>query len=146
MLGISAGDTSQKESFRLENYEEDKLNRQIIILATMMIVLGMLLIGCNKNDSSKALSVKGMKTDSAAYQGTVTIVGFVAMISQKDPNMFALMDVDEVNNNVPLPQRVFLQVRYEGSPRPTYGDKATITGSFKDGGQYFSATKIKLSK
>ena len=112
----------------------------------MLIVLGMLLIGCDKDSSSKALSVNGMKTNSEAYQGTVTIVGVVGIVSQKDPNVFAVMDADDVKNNVPLPQRAFLQVRYEGGPRPAGGDKVVLTGAFKDGGQYFSATKIKLSK
>lgn len=122
------------------------MNRLIIFISTVLIALGMLLVGCNKDVSSKDLSVNGVKINREAYQGTVNIVGYVAVISQKDPNMFAVMDVDDVINNVPIPQRLFLQVRYEGNPRPKGGDRITITGSFKDGEQYFSATKIKPSK
>lgn len=122
------------------------MNRLVVFLSAMVFVLGILVAGCSKDSDSNALSVRGMSTNSTAYQGTVTIAGAVAMVSPTDPKMFAIMDLDDVKNNVPLPQRVFMQVRYENGPRPAGGDKVNITGSFKENSRYFTATKIKLRK
>jgi hypothetical protein len=122
------------------------MNRLVLFLAAMLCILGIFVAGCSKESDSKALSVRGITTNSEAYKGTITITGAVAMVSPTDPKMFAIMDLDDVKNNVPLPQRVFMQVRYEGGPRPTGGDKVNITGSFKENSRYFEATKIKLRK
>jgi hypothetical protein len=118
------------------------MERLFVLLASILLAVG-IVVGCSsKSDDVKALSVRGIKTDSAAYQGTVTIAGVVAMASRTDPKMFVVMDLDDVRNNVPLPQRLYMPVRYEGAV-PRVGEAVNITGSFTEGSKYFAATNIK---
>jgi cytochrome c-type biogenesis protein CcmE len=118
------------------------MERLFVLLVSILLAMG-IVAGCSsKSDDVKALSVRGIKTDSAAYQGTITIAGVVAMVSRNDPKMFAVMDLDDVKNSVPLPQRLFMSVHYEGAI-PAVGEAVTITGSFKEGFKYFAATNVK---
>ena len=117
------------------------MERLFVLLASILLAVGFV-AGCSKNDDVKALSVRGIKANSSAYQGTITIAGVVAMVSPKDPKMFAVMDLDDVKNNVPPPQRLFMPVRYEGAVPPV-GEAVNITGSFTEGMKYFAATNVK---
>ncbi len=118
------------------------MERLFVLLAAILLAVG-IVAGCSsKSDDIKALSVRGIKTNSSAYQGAVTIAGVVAMVSRNDPKMFVVMDLDDVKNNVPLPQRLYMPVRYEGSVPPV-GEAVNITGSFTEGLKYFAATSVK---
>jgi len=118
------------------------MKRLFVLLASILLAVG-IVAGCSsKSDDVKALSVRGIKTDSSAYQGTITIAGVVGMVSRTDPKMFAVMDLDDVKNNVPPPQRLFMPVRYEGAVPPV-GEAVNITGSFTEGMKYFAATNVK---
>ncbi len=118
------------------------MERLFILLASILLAVGVV-AGCSsKSDDVKALSVRGIKTDSSAYQGTITIAGVVGMVSRTDPKVFAVMDLDDVKNNVPLPQRLYMPVRYEGAVPPA-GEAVNLTGSFAEGSKYFAATSVK---
>jgi len=120
------------------------MSRLFVSFVSVLLAAGAM-AGCSKNDNAKVQSVRGLQTNSGAYQGTVTIGGVVAMISRNDPKMFAVMDFDDVRDNVPPEKRLYMPVRYEGTI-PRVGEPVNITGSFAEGTKYFTATNVTIRR
>ncbi len=88
------------------------------------------------------LQVNDVRSDPAAFQGTLTIVGIMAAVSPTDPTIFGVMDKSELLCNSPNCNKFFLPVRYQG-PRPAHGDEVQVTGTFTHGGPLLTATAVK---
>jgi hypothetical protein len=101
--------------------------------------------GMSKNvQTKKVLSVNDIQADPAAYKGTIIINGVVAVISQKDPQLFALLDTTEAKLcKIVTCATFYLSVKYEGNMPKMY-DEVNVTGSFGDNGRVFYASKVEV--
>ncbi len=117
----------------------------IIILVA---VIGVTSFGKEKPKTLKAgetLSVSDIQADPYAYKGTITVTGVVAVLSKKDPKVFAIIDTREAKACKSTGcARFYLPVRHEGVI-PEEWDEVNITGSIvKKRGPLFEATKIDV--
>ena len=113
----------------------------IIIL---FIIAGMVVGGC---DRGKTLNVNDVASGPAAHPGKITVTGIMAGMSQRDANVFGLMDTRELKCTTPNCNKFYLPVRYQGK-MPVRGDEVRVTGSFVDDGRgyHFAADKLKILK
>ncbi len=116
---------------------------------TITLVTGIALIGLGsgKEKTIKAggiLTVNDIQADPSAYKGTITITGVVAVFSKRDPKTFAIIDTTEAKTcKTTGCARFYLPVTYEGTI-PKVWDEVNVTGSFVDGGRFFTATKVDV--
>jgi hypothetical protein len=92
-----------------------------------------------------ALAVNEVASDPAAFAGTITVTGVTYGISRKDPSIFGIMDVKELQCQSPNCNKLILPVKFQGT-LPAGGDEVTLTGSFVNtGGSYlFAAEQVKV--
>lgn len=116
-----------------------------------LIIAGALLLGVAvafaavQLSGPKALGVKEVSSDPAAFSGTITVVGIMGGVSQQDTTVFGIMDVMELKCTTPNCNKVFLPVKYQGQ-MPVVGDEVRVTGRFvsMEGGYLFTADGVKV--
>lgn len=107
--------------------------KKIIIIMMLAIIVAGFSTGCAKKEESvDALTINDIKSDPLSFTGEITITGVNAGIYQVDPNVFFVVDTDELLTCKNLGCGAYqLPVIYNGdSPIPEIADEVNITGSW----------------
>lgn len=126
------------------------MKKYVFAISTIIIsIVSIVFTGLGKEKTmkkSRLLTVNDIQADPSAYKGNITITGVVAGRHPSDPKVFAIIDTKEAKICKQTGcAKFYLQVRYEGNP-PKEWDEVNVTGSFIEGGQFFSAKKLKILK
>lgn len=120
------------------------MNKKLYIAAAFVVVIaiaGFLWL----NKAPDALHVNQVGADPLAYSGSITVTGIMAGVSPKNPAIFGMFDVKELQCTTPNCNKLYLPVRHQG-PMPKPGDEVRVTGSFAtiDGSMLFDAKSLKV--
>lgn len=104
-----------------------------VMITLLVILMAVLSIGCAKKEESvNALTINDIKSDPLSFTGEITITGVNAGIYQADPNIFFVVDTDELLTCKNLGCGAFqLPAIYNGdTPMSKIGDELNITGTW----------------
>ncbi len=125
------------------------MKRLFFALAATML-LAFMLFGCTDTSSAKKkeggiLSVADIQSDPSGVKGTVVVTGVVARVSEKDKQVFAMIDTDEAKHCQSTGcAKFYLPVHFNG-PMPKEWDEVNATGQIVDkGGLMFQASKLDV--
>ncbi len=124
------------------------MNRHYVALAALML-LGIIAACTNSNASNKKegciLSVSDVQSDPSSIKGTVIVTGVVARHSEKDRQVFAIVDTEEAKHCKSVGcAKFYLPVRFNG-PVPKEWDEVNVTGQIvQQGGLMFQASKMDV--
>ncbi|MCL2438587.1 MAG: hypothetical protein FWE48_06005 [Coriobacteriia bacterium] len=104
---------------------------KLLILAVLMLTVAVFAFGCG----SDGLSVGEVQHDPFAFAGEVTINGTVTSFSPENPNLFGVMDTDELLICGRMDGSCgawIMPTLYAGAQLPaiTPGDNVVLTGEF----------------
>ena len=98
--------------------------KKIVTILAILLLIPVLLLGCNNNENDGVLSVSDVQGDPLAFTGEITIRGRVAARSY---DHFGISDADDCCATF------VLVARYEQNPSiPPIGHVIRITGSWLD--------------
>lgn len=98
-----------------------------------------------RQDDAKVVNVNEIGTNPAAFPGTITVAGIMAVVAQADHSVFGIMDTKELKCKTGNCNKLYIPVKYMGK-QPVVGDEVRVTGNFiKVGNGYmFAAEKVKV--
>ena len=102
---------------------------KILALAVLVFALAAFAIGCGDD----GFSVSEVQGDPFAFAGEITINGTVAMFSQEDPELFGVMDTNELLQCGQFDCGAWIMpTMFVGGQRPqiAQGDNVVMTGQF----------------
>ena len=115
-----------------------------------MFLLAFIIIGCTNSNASKKkeggiLGVADIQSDPSGVKGTVVVTGVVARVSEKDKQVFAIIDADEAKHCQSVGcAKFYLSVHFNG-PMPKEWDEVNATGQIvEQGGLMFQASKLDV--
>lgn len=119
---------------------------KFLALVVLTIALAVFAVGCGGNNG---FNVSDVQHDPFAFPGEITVTGTVAAFSQADPNLFGIMDTDELMQCGRFDCGAWIMpVMYTGAqlPQITQGDNVTLTGEFTSGsdGVTFQVTSMNV--
>lgn len=120
------------------------MKKNIIIAVAIAVSIAMSYVLFFRGDAN-ALQVNQVGSDPSAYSGTITVAGIMAGTSPKDPSIFGMFDLKELQCTTPNCNKLYLPVKHQGvMPKP--GDEIRVTGSFikLPDGLLFSASNVKV--
>ncbi len=124
------------------------MKRHYVMLAAL-ILLAVIAACTNSNASKKKeggiLGVSDVQSDPSSIKGAVVVTGVVARVSEKDRQVFAIVDTDEAKHCKSVGcAKFYLPVRFEG-PLPKEWDEVNVTGQIvQQGGLMFQASKLDV--
>jgi predicted small secreted protein len=117
------------------------------MLLIFIVIAAFTVSGCGNpaGHDVKALNVNDLRSDPAAFTGTLTVTGVMAAVSPQDPEIFGIMDKSELLCTMPGCKKFYLPVLYRGQ-KPSMGDEIIVNGSFiKSGpGWLFTAETLRV--
>ncbi len=115
-----------------------------------VFLLAFIVIGCTNSNASKKkeggiLSVADIQSDPSGVKGTVVVTGVVSRVSEKDKQVFAIIDTDEAKHCQSVGcAKFYLPVHFNG-PMPKEWDEVNATGQIvEQGGLMFQASKLDV--
>ena len=109
-------------------------SRKHLVLAVLLLALSVFAITATGCSSQEGFSVSQVQGDPLAFSGEITMNGTVSAFSDDDPNLFAVMDTDELMQcgrfDCGAWQMPTLFVGLEGLPVINQGDNVVMTGEF----------------
>ncbi len=124
------------------------MKRHYVALAALMLLA--IIAACTNSDASKKkegsiLGVSDVQSDPSSIMGTVVVTGVVARHSEKDKQVFAIVDTDEAKHCKSVScAKFYLPVRFEGT-LPKEWDEVNVTGQIvQQGGLMFQASKMDV--
>lgn len=120
------------------------MKQKIFIVAALFIGIVLAVVITSQGDGD-ILHVNQVGADPLAYNGTITVTGIMAGVSNSDPGIFGIYDVKELQCTTANCNKLYVPVRYQGA-MPKVGDEVRITGSFSKvpQGVLFNAEKVKV--
>ncbi len=125
------------------------MKRHYVALAVLML-LAIVIFACTDSNVSKKkeggiLAVADFQSDPSSIKGTVVVTGVVARVSEKDKQVFALIDTDEAKHCKSTGcAKFYLPVHFDG-PTPKEWDEVNASGRVVDqGGLMFQASKLDV--
>ncbi len=125
------------------------MKRHYVMLAGVFL-LAFIIISCTNSNASKKkeggiLDVSDVQSDASSIKGAVVVTGVVARVSEKDRQVFAIVDTDEAKHCKSVGcAKFYLPVRFEG-PMPMEWDEVNVTGQIiQQGGLMFQASKVDV--
>ncbi len=115
-----------------------------------MFLLAFIIIGCTNSNASKKkeggiLGVADIQSDPSGVKGTVVVTGVVSRVSEKDKQVFAIIDSDEAKHCQSVGCAKFYLPVYFNGPMPKIWDEVNATGQIVDkGGLMFQASKVDV--
>ncbi len=124
------------------------MKRHYVALAALMLLA--IIAACTNSNASKKnesgiLGVSDVQSDPVSIKGTVVVTGVVARLSEKDRQVFAVIDTDEAKHCKSVGcAKFYLPVHFDGS-MPKEWDEVNVTGRIADqGGLMFQASKLDV--
>ncbi len=124
------------------------MKRHYHVLAALMLLA--IIVACTNSNASKnkeggILGVADIDSDLSSIKGAVVVTGVVARVSEKEKQMFALIDTDEAKHCKSTGcAKFYLPVHFNG-PLPKEWDEVNVTGEIVDqGGLMFQASKLDV--
>lgn len=119
---------------------------KFIVLVVLALALAVFAVGCGGDDG---FNVRDVQHDPFAFPGEITISGTVAAFSQANPNLFGIMDTDELMQCGRFDCGAWIMpAMYTGAQIPAIaqGDNVTLTGQFTSGadGVTFQVTNMRV--
>ena len=119
---------------------------KFIILVALTLALAVFALGCGSDDG---LSVSEVQHDPLAFAGEITINGTIAHFSPDNPNLFGVMDTDELLQCGRFDCGAWIMpTLFAGAERPDIiqGDTVVMTGQFmqSDGMVMFQVTDMTV--
>lgn len=115
-----------------------------------LAALMLLIVACTNSTASKKkdsgiLTVAEIQSDLPSVKDTVVVTGVVARVSEKDKQVFALIDTDEAKHCKSTGcAKFYLPVQFSG-PSPGEWDEVNATGRIVDqNGLLFQASKLDV--
>ncbi|MCL2402724.1 MAG: hypothetical protein FWC86_00565 [Coriobacteriia bacterium] len=102
---------------------------KLIVLVALMLSVAIFTFGCGDD----GFSVSEVQHDPFAFTGEITINGTVASFSPDDPNLFGVMDTNELMQCGRFDCGAWIMpTLYSGGHTPTVsqGDNVVLTGEF----------------
>ncbi len=125
------------------------MKRHYLALGALML-LAIVIFACTDSKTSKKkeggiLVVADFQSDPSSIKGTVVVTGVVARVSEKDKQVFTLIDTDEAKHCKSTGcAKFYLPVHFDG-PTPKEWDEVHATGRIVDqGGLMFQASKLDI--
>lgn len=122
------------------------MKKKIFIFAALLVGIVLAVVITSRGDGD-ILHVNQVGADPLAYNGTITVTGIMAGVSNNDPGIFGIYDIKELQCTTPNCNKLYVPVRYQGA-MPKIGDEVRITGSFSkvQQGVVFTAEKLKVMR
>lgn len=139
-MRVSAGKPSEEGGFQLDN------NKTKYIFIAVAVILGAGIIFTQvRQDDAKVVNVNEIGNNPAAFPGTITLAGIMAVVSQTDRSVFGIMDTKEGQCKTGNCNKLYIPIKYPGK-QPVVGDEVRVTGkSIKlENGYTFAAEKVKV--
>jgi len=119
---------------------------KLIILVALTLALAVFALGCGGDDG---FSVSEVQHDPFAFAGEITINGTVATFAQDNPNLFGVMDTNELLQCGRFDCGAWIMpTLFAGAERPDIiqGDTVVMTGQFmqSDGMVMFQVTDMTV--
>lgn len=115
-----------------------------------VFLLAFVIFGCTNSNASKKkgggiVGVADIQSDPSSFKDTVSVTGVVARVSEKDKQVFALIDTDEAKHCKSIScAKFYLPVQFNGQ-MPKEWDEVNATGRIVDqGGLMFQASKLDI--
>jgi len=108
--------------------------KNILLVLAVLLGIGVAFGVSRKDDGPKMLSVSEVSANPASFTSTIGLTGVMGAVSQEDPSVFGLMDINELKCTTGNCRKSFVPVRYQGKP-PALGDELQLTGSFQTVGK-----------
>ena len=108
-----------------------KNTKYALVIAGFGIFLAIALTMANR---TSALSVNEVVSTPAAFNGTITVTGVVAGVSDQDPDVVGMMDKKELQCKTTNCRKQYLPFRSQNY-RPVRGDEVLVTGKFEQNAQ-----------
>jgi hypothetical protein len=120
------------------------VKQKIFIVAALLVGIALAVVITTQGDGD-LLHVNQVGADPLAYNGTITVTGIMAGVSNSDPSIFGIYDIKELQCTTANCNKLYVPVRHQGA-MPQVGDEVRITGSFSKVAQgvVFTAEKIKV--
>ncbi len=125
------------------------MKRHCFVFAGVFL-LALIVFGCTNGNASKKkeggiLGVADIQSDPSGVKGTVVVTGVVSRVSEKDKQVFALVDTDEAKHCKSVGcAKFYLPVHLTG-PMPKEWDEVNVTGQIvQQGGLMFQASKVDV--
>ena len=120
------------------------MKQKILIVAALLVGIALAVVITSKGDGD-LLHVNQVGADPLAYNGTITVTGIMAGISNSDPAIFGIYDIKELQCTTANCNKLYVPVRHQGA-MPKVGDEVRVTGSFSKvtQGVLFTAEKVKV--
>jgi hypothetical protein len=120
------------------------VKQKIFIVAALLVGIALAVVITTQGDGD-LLHVNQVGADPLAYNGTITVTGIMAGVSNSDPSIFGIYDIKELQCTTANCNKLYVPVRYQGA-MPKVGDEVRVTGSFSKVAQgvVFTAEKIKV--
>ncbi len=124
------------------------MKRHYVALAALMLLA--VIAACTNSNASKKnesgiLGVSDVQSDPSSIKGMVIVTGVVARLSEKDRQVFAIVDTNEAKHCKSVGcAKFYLPVHFEG-PLPKEWDEVNVTGQIVDqSGLMFQASKLDV--
>ncbi len=124
------------------------MKRHYVALAALMLLA--VIAACTNSNASKKnesgiLGVSDVQSDPSSIKGMVIVTGVVARLSEKDRQVFAIVDTNEAKHCKSVGcAKFYLPVHLEG-PLPKEWDEVNVTGQIVDqSGLMFQASKLDV--
>lgn len=120
------------------------MKQKIFIVAALFVGIVLAVVITSQRDGD-ILHVNQVGADPLAYNGTITVTGIMAGVSNSDPGIFGIYDIKELQCTTANCNKLYVPVRHQGA-MPKVGDEVRITGSFSKvpQGVVFTAEKVKV--
>jgi hypothetical protein len=122
------------------------MGMQKYIFIAVAVILGAGIIFTQvSHDEVKVVNVSEIGNNPAAFTGTITLAGIMAVASQNDRSVFGIMDTKELQCKTGNCNKIYIPVKYMGK-QPIVGDEVRATGKFikLENGYTFAAEKVKV--
>lgn len=120
------------------------MKQKLVIVAALFVGIALAVVITSKGDGD-ILHVNQVGADPLAYNGTITVTGIMAGVSNSDPSIFGIFDIKELQCTTANCNKLYVPVRHQGA-MPKLGDEVRVTGSFMKiaQGVVFTAEKVKV--